>query len=312
VSKLAPRLRVQNKNWVFVMNRLKELRTRRDLKQRDIAKRLGTTQQTVARWEIGITPIPVAQLKDLALLFGCTIDEFLGVEKPKRPRDPTNFTRGKKPIPWGTLSVHLGARRRDYPIDEGEYEQLKDWLQRRGLDGLEGWICFEAMDNRSVLLNPTFISRLGMISDGDEAMPPFASYEAYKSVTDATPIEQLGPALLEERSALIRHLRRKQDSAEVTPEDEEEAQKEMDTVRVLYGDGRSEEFFLNDDTVTSLSVFEANSGEVPRNALILVNEDDDNVAFVNCSAVAAMEIPLQAYLASLSRNVPAENLPVEI
>jgi hypothetical protein len=82
----------------------------------------------------------------------------------------------------------------------------------------------------------------------------------------------------------------------------------MDTVRVLYGDGRSEEFFLNDDTVTSLSVFEANSGEVPRNAFILANEDADNVAFVNCSAVAAMEIPRQDYLASLSRDVADEKL----
>jgi hypothetical protein len=67
--------------------------------------------------------------------------------------------------------------------------------------------------------------------------------EAYKSVTEGAPIEQLGPALLEERSALIRHLRRKQDSAEVTPEDEEEAQKEMDTVRVLYGDGSRKNSF---------------------------------------------------------------------
>jgi hypothetical protein len=55
-------------------------------------------------------------------------------------------------------------------------------------------------------------------------------------------------------------------------------------------------------------VFEANSGEVPRNAFILVNEDAGNVAFVNCSAVAAMEIPLQAYLASLSRDVADEKL----
>jgi hypothetical protein len=143
-------------------------------------------------------------------------------------------------------------------------------------------------------------------------MPPFASYQAYRSFTNGTPIEELKPADLEERRALIRHLRRKQDLAEVTPEDEEDAQKEMDTVTVLYGDGRSEEFFLNDDTVTSLSVFEANSGEVPRNTFIQVNDEDDNVAFVNCGAVAAVEIPLQAYHASLSRDVPDENLPVEI
>src|SRR3712207_6626153 len=98
------------------MNKLKELRTRYGMKQKDIADQLGTTQQTIARWESGHTAIPVGQLKDLAVFLGCSVDELLGVEPRRDGRPRPQFAAADHEVPFGTARFVFGFGQREYPV----------------------------------------------------------------------------------------------------------------------------------------------------------------------------------------------------
>ena len=60
------------------MNNLKLLRTRANMKQTDLAKKLGIAQSTLSGWETGKFEIYNANLNKLALLFDVSIDYLLG------------------------------------------------------------------------------------------------------------------------------------------------------------------------------------------------------------------------------------------
>ena len=60
------------------MNNLKLLRTRANMKQTDLAKKLGIAQSTLSGWETGKFEIDNANLNKLALLFDVSIDYLPG------------------------------------------------------------------------------------------------------------------------------------------------------------------------------------------------------------------------------------------
>lgn len=63
------------------MESIKILRMERNLKQTDLAEKLGVTQGTVSYWESdGVFP-PSRFLPKLASIFGCTIDELFKGEE---------------------------------------------------------------------------------------------------------------------------------------------------------------------------------------------------------------------------------------
>lgn len=64
------------------MNNLKLLRTRANMKQTELAQKLGIAQSTLSGWETGKFEIDNANLNKLASLFGVTIDYILGREDP--------------------------------------------------------------------------------------------------------------------------------------------------------------------------------------------------------------------------------------
>ena len=55
----------------------KEARKKRNLTQKEVAQKLGTSRVTVARWECGINNPKINTLKKLAELYGCTADELI-------------------------------------------------------------------------------------------------------------------------------------------------------------------------------------------------------------------------------------------
>lgn len=61
-----------------------------------------TTQQTVARWEKGTNEIPAFQLKEMAVLFGVSVDSIPGVRTPDeaRARSPRDWLGCGKPAEW--------------------------------------------------------------------------------------------------------------------------------------------------------------------------------------------------------------------
>ena len=60
------------------MERLKELRRQAGFTQAQLAQMLRTTQQTVGRWESGKVEPDIATLRDLAMIYGTSVDDILG------------------------------------------------------------------------------------------------------------------------------------------------------------------------------------------------------------------------------------------
>lgn len=61
------------------MNRLKQLRIEKNLKQSDIAKIFNCTQQMISKYEITDTRIPCILEERFALFYGCSIDYLRGI-----------------------------------------------------------------------------------------------------------------------------------------------------------------------------------------------------------------------------------------
>jgi len=60
---------------------IRELREDHDLKQKDIAKLLGTTQQVYSRYENGENEIPVRHIITLCRFYNVSADYILGLKK---------------------------------------------------------------------------------------------------------------------------------------------------------------------------------------------------------------------------------------
>ncbi len=60
---------------------IRELREDHDLKQKDIAKLLGTTQQVYSRYENGENEIPVRHIITLRKFYNVSADYILGLKK---------------------------------------------------------------------------------------------------------------------------------------------------------------------------------------------------------------------------------------
>ena len=67
------------------MNRVRELRKRNGWLQADLAVRLNTTQQSVARYESEGRGLDVETIHKLCDIFGCTADYLLGRSEQPAP-----------------------------------------------------------------------------------------------------------------------------------------------------------------------------------------------------------------------------------
>ena len=67
------------------MNRLKEIREDKNLKQTDISKLLNVTQVAYSYYEIGKRQIPIDLLKKLARIYNVSIDYLLYMTDEKKP-----------------------------------------------------------------------------------------------------------------------------------------------------------------------------------------------------------------------------------
>ena len=65
--------------------RLRELREDNDLKQKDVADILNTTQQVYSRYENGLNEIPIHHLVTLSKFYKVSTDYILGLtDNPKK------------------------------------------------------------------------------------------------------------------------------------------------------------------------------------------------------------------------------------
>ncbi|MCL2235581.1 MAG: helix-turn-helix domain-containing protein [Defluviitaleaceae bacterium] len=69
------------------MNRIKELREEKGMKQAELAQQLKVSQATLSNWERGIHDPTNETLAGLAKMFDCSVDYLLGVSTVKYPVD---------------------------------------------------------------------------------------------------------------------------------------------------------------------------------------------------------------------------------
>jgi len=285
------------------MNNLKTLRTRIGLTQKQLADKLDTTQQTIGRWETGFTEIPAPHLRDLAILFGCSVDELLGIKSGPVKRRANAFAQTEQGTPWGTVIVTFPFGKREYPIDEADRTRICEVLQPSvEPTALTEWISFGALDNRLVHLNPDFVRTIKFVSDDAEEMPSFASPETYRSLTGHKAGDAAGPLLKEEQERVCAAFDDESDFLDV-PRGAERARLELTHLRLLLSGGENVRSALSDNLATSIVMLGNAEGAMERVFLPLEDDEAGDPTFFNLANVAAIETPLEAYQAYLANDV---------
>ncbi|RWG83219.1 MAG: XRE family transcriptional regulator [Mesorhizobium sp.] len=98
--------------------------------QRDLAKQMSKTQQTVARWETGAALLNVEQVEDLCLTLKCTTEQVLGfnVDIDKSRTSISEISTAD--MRYGTLELKTTVDNRNYPIDENARMSILFQLKR--------------------------------------------------------------------------------------------------------------------------------------------------------------------------------------
>lgn len=152
------------------MRRLKMLRTSMNYTQQDVADAVQKTQQTVARWESGAAEPSISDLRDMAVLFHCSVDDILGT-------NPFANTEKLDPMPlvgedgfWGNLGLKLDASSpmKWYPISAAQRSELYDEL----CNAEEGdFITVFTLNNRALLINPAALNQITLLDEAADAHP---------------------------------------------------------------------------------------------------------------------------------------------
>ena len=157
--------------------RLAAIRAELGHTQETVAQLLNTTQQAVARWEKGTTEPTLAQLRDLAMIFGCSVADLMGRNLPIPIASTWLYRERKLTSPlWGCIGIRLpGAdTAKWYPIMEAEYfwviSRLEDITEE------EPWIVVTTLCNRELVLNINNLQQVSFLAmhadppDGDDDM----------------------------------------------------------------------------------------------------------------------------------------------
>ena len=149
------------------MKGLRALREASNYSQHHLAEMLNTTQQTIARWEGGKAEPNLAALRDLALIFGVSVDDLLGVSPLSRKPQSTHyhlFSRGAQDGFWG----HVGLKLDDgpskwFPVTSETSVRIR--AQLAGIETEGDWITFPTLANKYVAFRPTAIRKTWLLDD---------------------------------------------------------------------------------------------------------------------------------------------------
>ena len=268
--------------------KIKEMRNRLRFTQSDLAEQLGTTQQTIARWENGKTEVTASQLKALSIALACSVSDLLGREMPTEELRRSSFAVSEHDTPFGTLCLNVEDTIYKYPIDETNKASLMNSLAQkeviRAKDENEFWLIVNALDNKMLLINPMYLSGLELVSDDVMQMPFFANPEVYQALSSWGE-EEIDPLF-----------RIRCDEAIEALGLDAELGISMDLLGVVFGDGSRASYVLTDEASVGIYELETYRSPAP-NSFILVEEEGEHVAkYVNLSKVALIEVPAECYL----------------
>ncbi|MDO6385274.1 helix-turn-helix transcriptional regulator [Uliginosibacterium sp. 31-12] len=149
------------------MLQLKELRQIQGFTQGQLADMLKTTQQTIARWEAGKSEPNLSALRDLAVIFGTSVDDLLGTNPISR-KLTTNlpfYASDNECHFWGHLGILLPGEKhtRWYPITLEEAKRVGRLLINATPD--DAWLAIPTLNNRMLVLNCLSVQRIYIRDD---------------------------------------------------------------------------------------------------------------------------------------------------
>lgn len=120
------------------------------LTQAQLAERLGTTQQTVARWERGASEPGIAKLREVSLILGVSTQYLLsGAEDRAATSHRKMPSGGGVDGYWGNLGIRLSGASKSkwYPISLSEMRRAYANVQ------VSKTFVVETLNNRCLLIN---------------------------------------------------------------------------------------------------------------------------------------------------------------
>lgn len=152
------------------MKRLKQLRESANYTQEQLAKMLNVSQQTIARWEGGKSEPHLAALRDLALIFGTSVDELLAYEKTGKNPSTIHYCIFNNELDgyWGDIGLKIGGKPSIwFPISYKTMNRVCNQLKQ--LDNEEDWIVFPTLNNKYVVFRPATIDKVTFLDEAGDA-----------------------------------------------------------------------------------------------------------------------------------------------
>lgn len=284
------------------MKPLKIARERHGLTQAELAERLGTTQQTIARWEAGKAEPNLAMLRDLAICLYTSVDDLLG-RKPILERQTTNpFSRfsGDKSGYWGNIGIRLPSREFSiwYPITTSTMERVFSELQNAGRNA---YISFQTLNNKMVICRPSHFQALTFLDEAEDEVEgdwevgpddvegwPQEIYECLEYLM----WEQMG-APRDEGQFSDKLISATQETIEQYRLSEKDMMRMCVCTNIIYTDGTNRFIHASSEKLAdSMFELDQNSEDSGLTMLHLDDEYGDHSVFLSLILISLIEFPL--------------------
>lgn len=266
---------------------LRSLRQERGLSQAALAEQLGTTQQTVARWEAGKSQISIVQLRALAVVLNSSIASILG-ETETAPRRTRPARRAVAALlddrPFGTLTLEFLGHSRSHPIARGPSDALNADLAARDPGQVVAattteWLVTATLDGRRILINPLHLNTLRMLADSDRHPIPEYLPRPVQEALSRWPQPDLPDALRRECESLMAKLG-------------DQIATRASRLDVIFADGREYSLPMNSANAAEIESLEQERAAIARAAYLRLLHDDGQHHFTNLDHVALIDAPL--------------------
>jgi transcriptional regulator with XRE-family HTH domain len=281
------------------MKMLKTLRESHHYTQKQLAELLKTTQQTIARWESGKAEPSLSALRELAMIFGTSVDDLLGKNPFSEKVTSTSMhVLGREAVEdgfWGHVGLLLHGQQRTkwFPITLGTVDGISEKLGSLKRDN--EWLCVPTLSNRMLAVNPTRIRRIWLLDDGCDA-PDDWSDEAKENYS-GNPLEfyrgldarfsyddDFKTTCSEALQQII------EDFVKVNDLDEEKAHRMLHHTNIYMIDGNTTSYWADDTDLANL-VFNIDLGEVPLMIRLDALGDHFN-SYYPAASLSVMDMPL--------------------
>ena len=180
---------------------IKQLFQEQDFSRYKLAEMLNTTEEMIQLWENGEREIPSRMLKDMAVIFRCSVDDILGLTKQGRTYYYEMFARefekksGREIIGYyGGIKLTLQGIKteKDYPVDEQAAQYFLNSFPQLHDEPTPGpWRYIETLNNYILFINIKAVKMAQLYENSMEAAPPYENPEVYRILTDWDSSEDL-------------------------------------------------------------------------------------------------------------------------